>query len=139
MRSSFIIVLTASMLILAIGLQNASGKEAGESLQGTLRVELDAYSGMENPEWNLTAEEEEAFLKRLRALNTTGEEFVRIGLGYRGLVVDGAGLEGYDRVSIYNGVVLAQAGNSSWRFDDEGRMLERWLLGTGNDSLDRWL
>ncbi|HWQ18652.1 MAG TPA: hypothetical protein VN455_02665 [Methanotrichaceae archaeon] len=98
---------------------------------------LDVYSGRENPNWNLTSSEEETFLKSLQALNRTETEFASTGLGYRGFIVEGTGLKGYDRVSVYKGVVLAQAGESSSRFEDRDRSLERWLFGTGKDSLDR--
>jgi hypothetical protein len=104
------------------------------SENGTIRVELDAFSGRENPSWNMTSDEGDFFIRSLESLNKTGAEFADAGLGYRGLLVKG--LKGYDRVSVYDGVVLAQSGNSSSGFEDKGRSLELWLMRTGKDSLD---
>ncbi|MFI7419574.1 hypothetical protein [Nonomuraea sp. NPDC049684] len=56
-----------------------------------LEVELDIFSGMPNPTWTLTYEEEGELTERIRAvpqqvspLHTSGEAF---GLGYRGFIV----------------------------------------------------
>ena len=144
MRLNTITALILSALLAGLLLPNVLGLENGTSNgnwssngNGTLQVALDVYSGRENPDWNLTPGEEETFLKSLKALNRTDAEFISAGLGYRGFIVEGTGLEGYDRVSVYKGVVLAQAGNRSSRFEDKDQSLERWLLDTGKDSLDR--
>ena len=107
------------------------------SQNGTIRVELDVFSGRENPCWNLTADECSAFLGSLKALNKTEAGFVDAGLGYRGFLVEG--LKDYDRISVYGGVVRASSGNSSSRFEDKGRLLEMWLLSTGKEHLDSGL
>lgn len=107
------------------------------SQDGAIRVELDVFSGVENPCWNLTADESDEFLGSFQALNRTEAEFVDAGLGYRGFLVEG--LKSYDRISVYGGVVHASSGNSSSRFEDKGRSLEMRLLSTGKEHLDSGL
>jgi len=145
MRFNAIIASVLSALLVGLMLPNAFGLESenlssdvnGSSTgNGALQAVLDVYSGRENPHWNLTSGEEETFLKSFQALSRTDAEFTSPGLGYRGFIVEGTGLEGYDQVSVFRGVVLAQAGESSSRFEDKGRLLERWLLGTGKESLE---
>lgn len=138
MRYSPIVALILSTLLIGLLQPNAFGLE-NLSEEKTLIVELDVFSGRENPHWNLTAGREAIFLKKLQALNRTEEEFIHASLGYRGFIVDGLegydGYNRYDRASIYKGVVLMQSGNRILRFEDRGRSLEMWLLDTGRESL----
>lgn len=134
MRLDLIMALALSAFVMGLWPPTCFGLEKGIE---PFRVELDAFSGRENPHWNLSICEAEQFLKHIRSLNGTETEFVRVGLGYRGIIVRGADLEDYDEILIYKGIVLAQRGNNSSRFTDDGRLLELWLLNTGKDNLDR--
>ncbi|HWM02712.1 MAG TPA: hypothetical protein VNP92_10295 [Actinophytocola sp.] len=56
-----------------------------------LQVELDIFSGMPNPEWTLSADEERELLERVRTdpaqLSPVTTEEEQFSLGYRGLIV----------------------------------------------------
>jgi hypothetical protein len=104
-----------------------------------IRVELDVFSGRQNPEWNLTAQEGEEFSYMFRDL-AKSESIgpIEDGLGYRGLIVKGleGTVEGYDEIHIYRGSVLAYMDNQSSSFIDKDRTLERWLFSTGKGRID---
>lgn len=104
-----------------------------------MRVECDVYSGRPNPHWELSAEQAEEFLQKLRAL-PHGERDAALldGLGYRGLIVTGDELKpaGDDEITISNGLVVGRQGSVSRPLRDEERALERWLLETGKGKLE---
>lgn len=104
-----------------------------------MQVEVDVYSGRPNPRWDLSPQQAEEFLKMVRSL-PKGERDTALdeGLGYRGLNVTGDKLkqEGYDKLVIGKGIVVAQEGSESQQFTDKDRALERWLLQTGKGQLE---
>jgi hypothetical protein len=105
----------------------------GQGPLPTLLVELDAFSGRPNPQWELSGPLAAEFAARLRALPPAPDaRFDHDGLGYRGFVVratDGS-LNGFDEVRLYRGAAFARAGGSAKTFSDTDRTLERRLLET---------
>jgi len=101
---------------------------------GRMRVELDAFSGRPNLQWNLTSQEAAEFLTRFKNLcRSVGRASPTERLGYRGLSVraQAGEIEGYDEILIYNESVVARRSGESHNFTDIDRELERWLLKTG--------
>jgi hypothetical protein len=102
-------------------------------VEAPLQIELDAFSGLPNPRWELPATQAAEFLTLLRALKRAdGAHGSGDGLGYRGFVVrpNGDPLEGYDEIRVYRGTVTARRGDRTDSFDDSGLVLERWLVRT---------
>lgn len=104
-----------------------------------MQVEVDVYSGRPNPVWDLSTQQSEEFLNRVRALpKRESDGALNDGLGYRGLKVTGSELsqEGYKEIVISNRIVAVQDENKSQQFTDENRALERWLLQTGKGKIE---
>lgn len=105
-----------------------------------MQVELDVFSGRPNPRWNLTYEEIDKFLNALKDLPSVRMTVDRAKwLGYRGMIVSGKEIEirSYNKVSVYNGTILAEGSKETKVFKDENRELERWLLETGMRVVER--
>ena len=99
-----------------------------------LRVTVDVFSGLPNPTFALTDSEAKEFERRLRLLLPVAPQNVPEppGLGYRGLVVEGADWPMIDvPIVIYRGVVR----HGEMFLPDPGRALERWLLGIAGPRL----
>ena len=104
-----------------------------------VQVEVDLYSGRENPRWDLGEAETALFRTRLADLLPAGAGVSSVpdGLGYRGLHVairtDGA----TRHLRIAAGVVIVESATGAERrsLRDPGRGLEKWLLRTGKEHL----
>lgn len=93
-------------------------------------VILDTFSGLTNPEWQLTAKQQAEFIRRFAAapIISTGAPHLEEPLGYRGFRVRTARTGQLPaELRIYNGWII---GDSQVR-RDRGRTMERWLLSTG--------
>jgi len=79
------------------------------------KVELDAFSGRENPSWQLTENERSELAKRLDDLRpATGASWPAPQLGYRGFKVEVklAGVQAPRMVDVGFGLVVVRVGNS---------------------------
>lgn len=112
---------------------------AGETR--TMRAELDVYSGRPNPAWDLTDAQSQEFLQRLLGLPRAEVCTIPDGLGYRGIILTGAGrpIAGFDRLVISHGVVLGHGPGGDQCFRDQDRALERWLFHTAKGNVDKYL
>lgn len=89
-----------------------------------MRVELDEFSGVPNPEVDLLSHEAREFRNKLRTLPRREQAgSPKQGLGYRGLVVKNTGdeHEGYDQMVVTNGWVGARSGSEWHYFEDRAR------------------
>lgn len=94
------------------------------------KVELDAFSGRENPSWQLTENERSELAKRLDDLRpATGATWPAPQLGYRGFKVEVtlAGVQAPRLVDVGFGLVVVRVGNDvpAFYLDDKG--LESFL------------
>ena len=98
-------------------------------------VTLDIFSGRPNPSWRLAGEAAEALARRLRAAPPAppGTPAGPPDLGYRGFVIRPEGAREEGEVRIYGGWITGPEANRL----DSGRALERWLLATAGDRLER--
>ena len=99
-------------------------------------VELDIFSGMPNPTWSLTDEEENSFVKRLAALAASCSSELSGNLGYRGFIVQRMQGVNLQLIRIQKGAVQISDGANEVYAADKNRELERWLLNTGKPHID---
>lgn len=101
-------------------------------------IELNVFSGLQNPRWELNSQQEAELDSRLKSLNKAAGSLKsnRPVLGYRGWVVEQAGPDHLaEKLSVFNGIVECLDS----RLADPHRRLERWLLTTGSQHLDQAL
>lgn len=103
-------------------------------------VVMDVFSGRPNPEWRLTETQSAELLNLLlKTFDVKGAPATYEGLGYRGFIVKGDGdlINGYDEIRIYRNAVIARRGNREETFIDAERSLERWLLDSAKNHVDK--
>ncbi len=101
-------------------------------MPGSVKVELDIFSGNPNPIWVLSDSDSAHFLDLLESLTPMPAGVISNNLGYRGFVVDVAGRY---PVRVQNGTVEITEGDDRPYRADLGRSLERWLLETGKSVI----
>jgi hypothetical protein len=106
-------------LLLAVAA--CSGKTITIELTDT-QVELDIYSGLPNPRWQLTADEATELESRLVDLPASARPIPDGKLGYRGFVVHDDGR----RIQIGSGLVIVSRGEQHEVYEDK-RGAEDWL------------
>jgi hypothetical protein len=113
----------------------AVGDQTRNEEKSPMRIELNAFSGRPNPTWSLNDEEAREFLARFQTLKTSDSKRTPYdGLGYRGFKV--AGFQEYDEVTVWGEIVEASRGGKRYRWLDEGRGLEKFLLKTSKGHID---
>jgi len=102
-----------------------------------LRVELLAYSGRENPSWQLTESESKRFFAIVDSLPKQPTAPVEESLGYSGIRVFCSD-DGHHKsiITIFNTIVTIQQNKKSAELRDHGRKLEEWTVKTGRTKLD---
>ena len=92
-------------------------------------VELDAFSGLPNPRWQLTESEEHALEKRLQNLPPTEPGAMPDVLGYRGfLIIDGNGVQ--QRITVTRNGFIIRHQNSGDRWYEDKHGAEAYLMQT---------
>ena len=77
-------------------------------------VELDVYSGLPNPRWQLTTEESAQLEDRLSDLERSSDPLPALGLGYRGFYVRDADVN----IQITRGLVIVREGETHTVYRD---------------------
>ena len=93
-----------------------------------VNVELDIFSGMPNPTWQLCGAAAADVLTMLAALPPTSQKSLATPLGYRGLALEILGDPTPVRVRVYRGVAEVAGQRSRHWLVDPDRKLERLLL-----------
>jgi hypothetical protein len=104
-----------------------------------MKIELDIFSGRENPFWNLSRNESETFMEKFSSLSETKENASFAGgLGYRGIIITGEPIKDkrLEVIRIYRGLANAKAEGHVLNLSDPGRALELWLIETGEKHID---
>jgi hypothetical protein len=102
-------------------------------------AEADLYSGRANPVWVLSRSQTTRLRQMLLSLGPGRQPPSAPGLGYRGLVLRYAEpvLPGCAELRVYRGTVAAQCGSGgTLSLADPGRAVERYLAGSGLQSVD---
>ena len=92
------------------------------------------YSGKTDPQWQLSTEQADHFIELWnRAADSTNEVVNPSILGFKGIRV----LSKNKQCLIYNGVITCiEDGRKSSRID-EGRKIEKFLLGTASEGTSK--
>jgi len=126
------------LMILLAGCGMAEPTAQGE---GTMRAELQLFSGRPNPTWNLTQAQIEQFSTRLQALAEIRDGEADDGLGYWGIIVQAItptnGNGTMRQITISRGIVIVEQGGSRRTYADSNRELERWLFQTSRNQIDQ--
>jgi hypothetical protein len=102
-----------------------------------MHVILDIFSGMPNPNWDLSQQQRDEFLKKINTLPTTTDKFQNdSGLGYRGFIVE----EKLKHFEVKDGLVkVVENNNIVHMLEDKEYNIEIWLLDTAPDNIDHSL
>jgi len=100
-------------------------------MQVRCEVELDIFSGMPNPSWNLSQPEADAFVHRLGNLRRIAPHELHGNLGYRGFIVRLKSGSAAQSIRIQTGIAEISSDSTIVYADDVGRRIERWLLDSG--------
>ena len=101
-----------------------------------VEVEVDVFSGMPNPEWNLSDADAALFQQKIAALPEASPAQLANNLGYRGIIVRVKTEMTQTRILIQNGIVQSTQDDATVYCSDPGRDLERWLLNTGRPFIE---
>jgi hypothetical protein len=102
-------------------------------------VEMDVYSGMPNPAWELTSAEIASLVKQVAELPPASRVAMSGRLGYRGFIVSLQQETQEWWIRVYAGIVEINKDPANSYALDEQRRLERWLLGTRKAHLNEEL
>ena len=99
-------------------------------------VEMDIFSGRPNPIWELSPQQTIELQQRVSALHhEVPPSRVFDGLGYRGLIVRDPRDPGSFLKVGFSRILHVKEGVES-NYEDTGRSLEKWLVGTGQGKID---
>jgi hypothetical protein len=117
-----------SILLLVAVLLSACGSAIDVELPSDVVVELDAFSGLPNPTWTLTAEEAAEAERRLRDLPVAaGARMPDAVLGYRGFRLREGGASPGTGRRIYVAAGLVQIEGQDQPLYRDAHGLEAWL------------
>lgn len=97
-------------------------------------IELDAFSGLPNPTWNLSQSQCAEIEQQIDQLPQAKESLPSPpGLGYRGVIIHYQNQQGVrESIRFYRGTVRSQR----LQLQDPDRLLEKQLLSLGEDFID---
>jgi hypothetical protein len=127
----------AALLVLWFASLHGCTFTADHKTMTNVHVEVDLYSGRENPSWDLREAEAQELRTRLATLSpdTEGRRPAPDGLGYRGIHVTVDSGEAGQRIAVAAGVVTIETASEHRVLRDHDRALEKWLLSTGKEQL----
>ena len=97
--------------------------------KGTVKVELDIFSGEPNPAWPLSEKQVEELKKKMEATSSSDQGEKPPILGYRGFIITNPGKIPSipERTRIYAGILTATVeGKREYRKDADG--IEEWFI-----------
>ena len=98
-----------------------------------MHVILDIFSGMPNPNWDLSEQQRDEFLNKVSILPITNKSSQNdIGLGYRGFIVE----DKLKQFEINDGLVKVSQNNTVDILEDKEYNMEIWLLDTAPNNVD---
>lgn len=116
------------LLLTAVMILGACSDTLSVDLSNTT-VELDAFSGLPNPRWQLTETEEEALERKLQELPATAPGALPDVLGYRGFrIVDENGVQ--ERITVTRNGFIIKHENSGDRWYEDKHRAELYLMQT---------
>lgn len=132
-----VLLLAALALLPACTARSASGGGADVPAEGTVRVELEIFSGRPNPTWDLSQQQGRELRERIAQLPRAQDGSFPEPLGYRGITAVLPGADGREeRIRLFDGVARVETSGATWFLNDADRQLERWLAETGAPHLE---
>jgi hypothetical protein len=104
-----------------------------------MRVELDVFSGRPNPTWELSKEQVHELITTTLSLHPSKETPHERDLGYRGLILrtEKYYLDLPQRIDIFKGIIVIEYNDGTSKvLEDTGRVIEYWLLKTGQHRIE---
>ena len=103
-------------------------------------VELDVFSGLPNPVWELSAADTTTLREMIGNLPSSPPVDLPTPLGYRGFLVtlDEPGSGSATTIRAYQGIVEYQERETSY-YADPGKQVELWLLAIAQSRIDSQL
>jgi hypothetical protein len=103
-----------------------------------VKVELNVFSGRENPTWLLSTQQADAFVSALDELPISDPKSFPDGLGYRGfrVTLTDTALEEAITVTVYKGTVRRDDKSGAKYLTDKDSRVEKLLLESGISRLD---
>jgi hypothetical protein len=95
------------------------------------QIELDVFSGMPNPTWQLSGTETIDLRNKLLDLPAIPEQTFEEPLGYRGIKVRFTDATGEVTLRVWRGVAQKRTVAGLTFYADQNRVLEDWLLQSG--------
>jgi hypothetical protein len=123
-----------SMCFLVLATNRADTKAKPQNVHGWL-IEIDIYSGRQNPVCAISNKTYQRLLKQLEAAPPRPAGPLNNTLGYRGVIIRSA--TGALLVSVSNGVIVETRNGISRSKADTDRGFERWLIKQTRGCLDR--
>jgi hypothetical protein len=110
----------------------------------SMNVELNIFSGMPNPEWNLSTNQVSELLTKISSLNFTERSPVDKGLGYNGFTIlrteKSADSQWPKRIEVKDGIIYVYYDDARYaHLIDPERTIELWLLNTAPNSVSSML
>lgn len=104
-------------------------------VRSTVKVEIDIFSGRENPSWELSPAESSELVERIHPLVPIAPSAEENGLGYRGFVIlnpEGKA-ELPAEIRVYNRALSITSGGHT-RYYEDVNGVERWLFQAAQRS-----
>jgi hypothetical protein len=121
--------LALGLQLLAIVFYACIGEKQQVRTQPVMNVELDVFSGRENPKWELSGEDVSILRKKMTGLASAKRYLPELGFGYRGFVISVHDPTGDipSRIRVFRGVISTVAGDIENQYQDM-HGLEGWLF-----------
>jgi len=110
-----------------------AAREPAKTVQ-KIRIELDIFSGRQNPSWELTEKEATEMVGQMENLPSAPLQPDIPGLGYRGFIISNPGrIAGLPvQIRVYSGVLIVTEKGSVKYFNDVNN-IENWLIGKARE------
>ncbi len=138
MTRTVCLLLGVAMILAQAACTAGSGQTATPAAAS--HVELDVFSGLPNPTWELSAADTATLTGMIGSLSPSPPVDLPTPLGYRGFLVSVGepGSESAATVRAYQGIVEYR-GRETKYYTDPDKQVERWLLATARPYIDRQL
>ncbi|NOK61954.1 MAG: hypothetical protein GFH27_549289n351 [Chloroflexi bacterium AL-W] len=113
-----------------------SARDSGSEDEGY--VQLNIFSGREQPDWNLTRDQTKQLAALVEELPRTDQTLPETGLGYSGFEVylPNPDETFFDAMIVYNGIIEYRVNEIIHYLTDNDREVERFLLASAESHVD---
>lgn len=125
--------IVAGFALVIILVHTMAAREPAKTVQ-KISVELDIFSGRQNPSWELLEKEATEMAGRMKNLPSAPLPPDIPGLGYRGFIISNPGkIAGLPvQIRVYSGVLIVTEKETSNYYNDVNN-IESWLIGKARE------